>query len=271
MSEFLILDNVSYSYPGSEKSGVCQVNLALKQGEFLGVLGANGSGKSTLARLCCGLIAPTKGRVVVDGHTTEVEENLPYIHQQIGLVFQHPDNQFVASTVETEVAFGLENQALSSMEIRSGVDEALACFYLSGLCKVQPHLLSGGEKRLLSLAGIWNLKPKLLIVDEPLSMLDPGARKSIHMLLQELREAGQTIMWITHNMEEVMMADRVMVMAGGKMVWIGPPGELLKIPEQAKDWGVTLPLVFQLGMELGLTGFYPTTEDELVSEIWKLI
>ena len=271
MSEFLILDNVSYCYPGSKESGVYQVNLALKQGEFLGVLGANGSGKSTLARLCCGLLMPTKGRILVDGLATDVEENLPHIHQQIGLVFQHPDNQFVASTVETEVAFGLENKALSSKEIRSGVDEALARFHLSDLSKAQPHLLSGGEKRLLSLADIWAIRPKLMIVDEPLTMLDPGTRKRIHELLQELRGTGQTIIWITHNMGEIMMADHVMVMAGGEMVWIGTPYELLKIPEQASKWGITMPPAFTLGRELGLTGSYPTTEDELVSEIWKLI
>ena len=271
MGKFFILDQVTYCYPGSEKTGVCQVNLALKAGEFLAVLGANGSGKSTLARLCCGLLKPTSGQVLVDGFSTSKEEDLCEIYQQVGMVFQHPDNQFVASTVETEVAFGLENRTLSSQEIRAAVDEGLTYFHLDDLKTAEPHYLSGGEKRLLSLADLWVLKPKLLLLDEPLAMLDPGARKRINLRLEELRAAGQTIIWFTHSLEEVMAADQVMVMANGRMVWLGSPLELLRLPVQARAWGVSLPPVSQLALDLGISNPGLINLNELVSEIWKLI
>src|SRR5690606_11950756 len=133
-----------YCYPGARRSGVCQVNLKLKPGEFLAVLGANGSGKSTLARLCCGLLKPTSGQVLVDGRSTTRETEQRYIFQQVGMVFQHPDHQFVATTVEREIAFGLENRALSSAEIKKAVAEGLVRFQLDGLRLADPHQLSGG-------------------------------------------------------------------------------------------------------------------------------
>src|SRR5690554_4027338 len=198
MAPFFVLDHVSYCYPGSSKTGVCQVNLVLEPGTFLAVLGANGSGKSTLARLCCGLLKPTAGQVLVEGYSTANDEELKYIYRQVGMVFQHPDNQFVAGTVEREIAFGVENRTLSSATIRRTVDEGLSRFGLNPLKTAEPHSLSGGEKRLLSLADIWVLEPKLILVDEPLAMLDPGAKKRITRLLQDLRHSGQSMIWFTH-------------------------------------------------------------------------
>jgi len=269
MAPFLNLEQVSYCYPGSRSTGVCQVNLELELGTFLAVLGANGSGKSTLARLCCGLLKPTAGRVLVDGYSTASEDQLKEIYRRVGLVFQHPENQFVAGTVEREIAFGVENRTLSTESIRRAVDEGLARFGLEPLKNAGPHSLSGGEKRLLSLADIWVLKPKLILVDEPLAMLDPGARKRILRLLADLRQGGQSMIWFTHRLAEVLTADRVLVMAGGRAVWSGPPAQLLAMPEEARTWGIVLPPATEAAYRLGLKGSAVTNLDELVSVLWK--
>lgn len=270
MDPFFILDHVSYCYPGAEQPGVCQVNLALKPGQFLAVLGANGSGKSTLARLCCGLLKPTTGQVLVDGRSTAREAEQKYIYQQVGMVFQHPDHQFVATTVEREIAFGLENRALFSGEIRKNVEQGLVRFHLDGLRNADPHQLSGGEKRLLSLADIWVLKPKLILLDEPLSMLDPGSSQMIKGLIEELRTTGQSIIWFTHQLEEILSADYALVMVNGQTVWAGRPRALLQHPEEVRAWGLALPSVTQLAVDLGITPSNLTTKNELVSALWNL-
>ena len=269
MARFFVSDDVSYRYPGSAKTGVCQVNLELEPGTFLAILGANGSGKSTLARLCCGLLKPTFGRVLVEGYSTANDEQLKYIYQQVGIVFQHPDNQFVASTVEREIAFGVENRTLSSPEIRQVVDEELSRFGLMALKTAQPHSLSGGEKRLLSLADIWALKPKLILVDEPLAMLDPGTKHRITGLLQELKTRGQSMIWFTHGLAEVMWADQVLVMVDGQIVWRGRPAALLGMAEEARAWGITLPPATQVASKLGIDGPIVANERELVAALWK--
>ena len=269
MERFFVLDDVSYCYPGTSKAGVCQVNLDLEPGTFLAVLGANGSGKSTLARLCCGLLRPSSGRVLVGGYATDQDEELKYIYEQVGIVFQHPENQFVASTVEREIAFGVENRTLSSQTIRTVVDEGLNRFGLNALKTAQPQSLSGGEKRLLSLADIWVLKPKLIIVDEPLAMLDPGARKRITHLLAELKTTGQSLIWFTHGIAQVSAADRVLVMVDGRVAWSGTPAALLAMPAQASAWGITLPPATQIAFDLGITKRAITNENELVSALWK--
>ena len=269
MARFFVLDDVSYCYPGSAKTGVCQVNLELEPGTFLAVLGANGSGKSTLARLCCGLLKPTAGRVLVQGYSTANEEELKFIYQQVGIVFQHPDNQFVASTVEREIAFGVENRNLSSREIRRIVDAELARFGLTDLKTAQPHSLSGGEKRLLSLADIWALKPKLILVDEPLAMLDPGTKHRITRLLQVLKTNGQSMIWFTHGLAEVLTADQVLVMVDGRIVWRGRPAALLSMAEQARAWGIYLPPATQVASKLGISSSMVTNESELVAALWK--
>ena len=269
MARFFVLEEVSYCYPGSAKTGVCQVNLELEPGTFLAVLGANGSGKSTLARLCCGLLKPTAGRVLVEGYSTANDDELKEIYRRVGLVFQHPDNQFVAGTVEREIAFGVENRTLSPAVIRRTVDEGLVRFGLEPMKNVSPHSLSGGEKRLLSLADIWVLKPKLILVDEPLAMLDPGAKKRITRLLADLRYSGQSMIWFTHGLLEALTADRVLVMAGGRVVWSGPPAGLLTMAEQARAWGITLPPATEAAYRLGLKATAVTNLDELVSVLWR--
>jgi energy-coupling factor transporter ATP-binding protein EcfA2 len=269
MERFFSLDDVSYCYPGATTTGVCQVSLDLEPGTFLAVLGANGSGKSTLARLCCGLLKPSSGRVMVGGFATDREEELNYIYERVGIVFQHPENQFVASTVEREIAFGVENRTRSVQLIRTAVDAALSRFGLTALKTAQPQSLSGGEKRLLSLADIWVLKPKLILVDEPLAMLDPGARKRITHLLGELRKAGQSLIWFTHSIAEVSTADQVLVMDKGRVVWRGNPAALLAIPAQVMAWGLKLPPATQVAFDLGMTKRVISNENELVSALWK--
>ncbi len=205
---------------------------------------------------------------MVDGRSTTRETDQRYIYQQVGLVFQHPDHQFVATTVEREIAFGLENRALPSAEIRKGVEEGLARFRLDGLRLADPHQLSGGEKRLLSLAAIWVLKPKLILLDEPLAMLDAGSSRMIKDLIDELRKAGQSIIWFTHQLEEVLAADRALVLVNGETVWTGKPRALLQQPETVRSWGLALPPVTELAWALGLTPEI-TSENELVSALWN--
>ena len=243
--------------------------MELEPGTFLAVLGANGSGKSTLARLCCGLLKPTAGRVLVEGYSTANDEELRYIYQRVGIVFQHPEDQFVASTVEREVAFGVENQNLSSRAIRQVVDAELARFGLTALKTAHPHSLSGGEKRFLSLADVWALQPKLILVDEPLAMLDPGARERIARLLKELKTNGQSMIWFTHNLAEVMAADQVLVIAAGRVVWRGQPAALLAMAGQVRAWGISLPPATQVASALGIDRSPVVNVDELVAALWK--
>lgn len=269
MRPLLTLENVTYYYPGSSSTGIEGVSLKLKAGEFFGVLGANGSGKSTLARLCCGLYLPAAGEVLVAGCSTRREKDRQWIRRTVGLVYQDPDNQFVAGNVTAEVAFGLENQGLPPAEIRRRVAETLDKFALTHLAELPPHLLSGGEKRRLALAAVWVLRPKILLLDEPLSMLHHDARKKIARLLQDLRENGTALVWFTYNMEETVGADRVLVLEGGRTAWQGQPKELLHRGEQVRRWGIDLPPVYNVAAELSSSPPPVTDEEEFVSWLWK--
>lgn len=269
MMPILSLNNVVFTYPGAARSGVHLVNLEIEAGEYVGILGANGSGKSTLARLCCGLLLPASGEVRVDGLSTGEEENLKEIRQRVGLVFQHPDHQFVANTIASEIAFGLENLRVRPEEMRKRVEEAMVRFDLMSLAKIPPHRLSGGEKRRLSLAAVWVLRPKILLVDEPLAMLDSGAKKNVTALLKELRDAGTTLLWLGHSLEEVIDADRVQVLYNGGMVWEGKPRELLTCAKSAREWGVSLPAAYELAEELSADPPPLGKEEELVTWLWN--
>lgn len=265
----LTLENVTYCYPGSSSPGIEGVSLELKEGEMFGVLGANGSGKSTLARLCCGLYLPAAGEVLVEGCSTRREKDRQWIRRTVGLVYQYPDNQFVAGTVTAEVAFGLENQGLAPAEIRRRVAETLDKFALTHLAEFPPHRLSGGEKRRLSLAAVWVLRPKILLLDEPLSMLNYDSGKKIGRLLQELRENGSALVWFTYNMEEAAGADRVLVLEGGRPAWQGRPKELLHRSEQVRRWGIDLPPVYNVAAGIFSSPPPVADEEEFVSWLWR--
>ncbi len=269
MRPLLTLENVTYYYPGSSVPGIEGVSLKVKAGEFFGILGANGSGKSTLARLCCGLYLPAAGEVLVAGCSSRREKDRQWIRRTAGLVYQDPDNQFVAGNVTAEVAFGLENQGLPPAEIRQRVAETLEKFTLSHRAEFPPHLLSGGEKRRLALAAVWVLRPKILLLDEPLSMLHYDAKKEIARLLQDLRADGTALVWFTYSLEETAGADRVLVLEGGKAVWEGRPQELLHRSEEARRWGIELPPVYNLAAALSSSPPPVTDDEEFLSWLWR--
>jgi len=267
--EALILNQVTYRYPGITQTGVDLVSMELKKGEFVGVLGANGSGKSTLARLCSALLLPQSGEVVVGGLTSSNKENIDRIRQIVGLVFQDAECQFVANTVASEIAFGLENHGLPTGIIRERVRKIMEFFQLTPLAKTAPGFLSGGEKKKLALASVLVMRPEILLVDEPLTMLDQTNREEVSSYLWDLRRDGTALLWFSHSLDELLKADRVLILYAGKMVWQGRPEKILSMVEQAQKWGISLPIVSELTAELGLGALGIGKEEELVARLWK--
>ena len=244
-------ENICFSYDDKENV-LNNVNLHIKKGEFVAVLGHNGSGKSTLAKHFNGLLSPTRGRVIVDGIDTCIEEMLYQIRQRVGMVFQNPDNQIVAAIVEEDVAFAPENLGIPTDEIRERVNWALSVVNLSEYIRHAPHLLSGGQKQKVAIAGVLAMKPICIVLDEPTAMLDPQGRKEVMATLKKLNQSGITIVLITHNMDEAVNADRVIIMSDGEIVKDGKPSDVFKDIESIKDLGLDVPQVTQLMSELGL-------------------
>lgn len=240
---------------GNEVKALDGVDLEIKDGEFVAIIGANGSGKSTLARHLNCLLIPTAGKVIIDGMDTTDEEKTWDIRQSVGMVFQNPDNQIVAAIVEEDVAFGMENIGVPSKEIRSRVDKALATVGMSEYAKHAPHLLSGGQKQRVAIAGILGLEPKCIVLDEPTAMLDPQGRQEIVRTVKKLnQEKGITIVYITHYMEEAMQADRVVVMSEGHIKFMGTPKEVFCRVEELTAVGLEAPLAAQVANELRKCG-----------------
>jgi energy-coupling factor transport system ATP-binding protein len=247
------------------------VSFVLREGEFVVLLGRNGSGKSTLAKHCNGLLVPRKGRVCVDGMDTRDESVLWEIRRRVGLVFQNPDNQLIATTVEEDVAFGPENLGLPPSEIRKRVDEALARVGMSEYRKREPHTLSGGQKQRVAIAGVLAMHPKYLVLDEATAMLDPEGREELLQLLRELRK-DVGILHITHNVEEALLADRVMVIDNGEIVAEGSPREVFLVGKDIEKWGLELPQIVEVALLLwkdypDLFSVLPLSPDELVDAL----
>ena len=245
------IDNVSFEY-SEGKPVLKNVSLEVKKGEFLVILGHNGSGKSTLARHMNALLLPNEGDVIVSNMNTKDESLVNKIRQRVGMVFQNPDNQIVAAIVEEDVAFAPENLGVPSDEIRCRVDWALGVVGLSEYARHAPHLLSGGQKQKVAIAGVLAMKPAYLVLDEPTAMLDPKGRREVMATLQELNREGITIVLITHNMEEAVYADRVAVMKKGEILMLGTPREVFAEVERIKALGLDVPQVTDLMHELGL-------------------
>lgn len=225
------------------------ISCILQEKEFVVLLGRNGSGKSTLAKHCNGLLLPKRGSVFVDGMDTRDASVLWEIRKRVGLVFQNPDNQLVATTVEEDVAFGPENLGLPPAEIRKRVDEALEKVGMVAYKKREPHTLSGGQKQRVAVAGVLAMRPKYLVLDEATAMLDPEGRAELLQLLQELRnEVG--ILHITHNVEEALLADRVLVIDGGRIVAEGHPREVFLVGRTIEQWGLELPQIIDVALLL---------------------
>lgn len=272
----IIASSLCYAYPDADKNAVNNVTMRVRNGEFLAILGHNGSGKSTLAKLFNALYVPTNGTVWVCGLDTKDDDLVFDIRQHAGMVFQNPDNQIVATVVEEDVAFGLENNGVPPQEIRVRIDEALAAVNMSKHAKKAPHMLSGGQKQRVAVAGVLAMRPKIIVFDESTAMLDPVGRRDVLALAQKLnREEGITIVWITHFMDEAVQADRVVVMADGKVALEGTPRDVFVRVDKIRALGLDVPEMMQLSAGLrkaGLTQISDSTMtvEEMAEELCRL-
>lgn len=276
-------EHVSFEYFRRDENGnvsdmveaVKDLSLEVKQGEFIGILGCNGSGKSTFAKMLNALLDPTEGEIWIEGMSTKDSANTWNIRENTGMVFQNPDNQIIGTIVEEDVAFGPENLGVPTDEIWSRVSAALETVGMTAYREQSPNRLSGGQKQRVAIAGVLAMQPKCIIFDESTAMLDPKGRQEVlraaHMLN---REKGITILFITHNMEEVVEADRIVVMNLGKLVAEGTPQEIFSHPEQMQEYGLELPRITELAVRLKKNGI-PINgtildEDTLVSELERV-
>lgn len=260
MSDTIIkFDNVSFAYELEDEGVVNAVNdfsLEVPEGQFLAVLGHNGCGKSTVAKLINGILVPNKGKVTVEGMDTSDEEKTVDIRKTVGMVFQNPDNQIVATIVEDDVAFGPENLGVEPSEIRKAVDSALKAVGMYEFRKREPHRLSGGQKQRVAIAGVIAMNTKCIVMDEPTAMLDPQGRKEVMDTVMKLnKEFGITVILITHYMDEAVKADRVVVMDGGKIAIDGTPKEVFRNVERMKKLGLDVPQATELAYRLRKKGF----------------
>lgn len=238
--------HLTYPSPAGPIDALGGIDLCLHDGEMLAVLGENGSGKSTLVRLANGLLRPDRGRVLVDGIDAADPTRTFDVRSSVGVVFQDPDNQIVATSVEEEVAFGPENLGLPRDQLRERVDAALEAVGLRGLERREPHLLSGGQKQRLTIAGALAMRPRHLILDEPTSMLDPKGRREVATIVGTLRDEGIAIALITHHIEEAAIADRVAVLQSGVVAFLGTFAELVDDSAVLAHLGLEMPPVVQL-------------------------
>ncbi len=257
--ELIRFDDVDFSYLSDEEENheeievIKKLNLSIEEGSFVAVLGHNGSGKSTIAKLINGMFVPKSGTVTVNGITTENEDNVFEIRKNVGMVFQNPDNQIVASIVEEDVAFGVENLGVPSEEIRRRVDEALKTVGMYELREKAPHKLSGGQKQRVAVAGIIAMKPKCIVLDEPTAMLDPSGRKEVIDTIKKLNNEDRiTIILITHYMDEAVEADRVVVVDNGRIKMDDTPENVFSRVDEIKALGLDVPQATELIYSAGL-------------------
>ncbi len=272
MENIFEVNDVSFSYSSYgeapvEVRALEDINVKIDKGDFVVILGRNGSGKSTFSRLLNALLIPKKGIVLVEGKDTSDEDNVWDIRSTAGMVFQNPDNQIIATTVEEDVAFGPENLGVEPVMIRERVDEALAVVGISQFKKNAPHLLSGGQKQRVAIAGILAMKPECIILDEATSMLDPVGRREVISVLQKLnREENITIIHITHHMDEAALAKRLIIIDDGGIVLDGTPREVFSNVDKIKSLGLDVPQVTELMHSLRKQGLkiekLPLTVDE---------
>ncbi|MEY8427737.1 energy-coupling factor transporter ATPase [Lachnospiraceae bacterium 46-15] len=250
------------------------VSLEVKRGDFVAILGHNGSGKSTLAKHINAILTPDEGTLYVDGMDTSEEKNLWDVRQSAGMVFQNPDNQIIGTVVEEDVGFGPENMGIPTEEIWERVEESLKCVGMWAYRKKSPNKLSGGQKQRVAIAGVVAMHPKCIVLDEPTAMLDPTGRKEVIRTVRALNQVEDvTVLLITHYMEEVIYADKVLVMDEGKVVMQGTPREIFSQVEQLQRYRLDVPQVTLLAHELKKAGLPVSdgvlTVDELVEELCR--
>ncbi|MED1800102.1 energy-coupling factor transporter ATPase [Brevibacillus porteri] len=238
------VENVSFAYQVNQDQQIPvlqNVSLEVFPGEYVAIIGHNGSGKSTLSKHLNGILTPNDGDVIVNGINTREKQRIHEVRSRVGMVFQHPDNQIVATIVEDDVAFGLENIGTSAEEMKTRVDFALEAVGMSAFRHRPPHHLSGGQKQRIAIAGILAMKPQCLVMDEATSMLDSYGRQDILAVVRKLHREGMTIVTVTHHMSEVAEADRVIVMEGGKIVLEGTPREVFSHQERLRELHLDVP------------------------------
>ena len=273
----LFCENIKFKYNKEQscKTVLNNISLNIQKGEFVCVLGHNGSGKSTLAKHFNAIFVPDEGRVVVDGIDTSNEDRLWDVRSKVAMVFQNPDNQIVATIVEDDVAFAAENLGIEPKKIRERVDYALKAVGMTKYKKHSTTMLSGGQKQRVAIAGVIAMKPEVIVFDEPTAMLDPNGRKEVlNTILKLNKEYNITIVLITHNMEEAVLSDRVVVMDEGNIVIDDKPQNVFTRVKMMKEIGLDVPPVTELIGELRDMG-YPVskdvlTTDECVKELLKL-
>ncbi len=263
MEPLIKFENVCYTYTGNDAEpgmfAVHDLSLEIKEGEFVAILGHNGSGKSTTAKLMNMILAPNSGDIYVEGNKITgkelTDEDVFEVRKKIGMVFQNPDNQIVATIVEEDVAFGPENLGVPSQEIRKRVDEALDTVGMREYARHAPHKLSGGQKQRVAIAGVIAMKPKCIIFDESTAMLDPMGRKEVMNTIRRLNKEGMTVILITHYMNEAVLADRVIVMKNGEIYEQGDPKDVFCNVERLWEAGLEVPqtteLIFKLNKRFG--------------------
>lgn len=282
MSSFIDIKDLCFSYvndmeePPVKTEVLKGINLQIHKGEFVAVLGHNGSGKSTLAKCINAINLPESGSVTVNGLDTKDEDNLLEIRKTAGMVFQNPDNQIVATIVEEDVAFALENMGVEPKEIRQRVDDALKTVGMYEYREHAPHKLSGGQKQRVAIAGVIAMQPRCIILDEPTAMLDPKGRAEVMKTIKKLnRDKGVTIVLITHYMEEAAQADRVVVIDGGEIVMDNVPKKVFSQVDTMKNLGLDVPQVTQLVYGLKKAGYDISTEiiteDECVEALERIL
>lgn len=281
MDKFIEIKNVRFSYvndyddPPTKNTVLKGISLDVSEGEFVAVLGHNGSGKSTLAKLLNAINIPESGEVLIDGMNTRDESRLYDIRRTVGMVFQNPDNQIVATVVEEDVAFALENIGVEPKEIRRRVDSALKKVGMYEYREHAPHKLSGGQKQRIAIAGVLAMQPRCIVMDEPTAMLDPIGRREIMSTIKELNAEGVTIILITHYMEEAAQADRVIVMDNGNVLLDNTPKKVFSQAELLKSIGLDVPDVTYLTHALIKDGIdIPPdiiSEDECVKCLYELL
>ncbi|MBR6395510.1 MAG: energy-coupling factor transporter ATPase [Lachnospiraceae bacterium] len=256
-------DNLSFEYIRRNEEGEVEsiskaidgVSMTITKGDFVAILGHNGSGKSTLAKHINALLSPTEGTLIVDGMDTSDEANIWKVRQKAGMVFQNPDNQIIASVVEEDVAFGPENIGIPTEKILKRVTESLEAVGMTKYRYHSPNKLSGGQKQRVAIAGIMAMHPDCIVLDEPTAMLDPKGRREVIKTVRKLnKEEGITVILITHYMEEVIDADKVIVMDNGKIVMQGTPKEIFSEVEKVKGYRLDVPQVTELAYELRKEG-----------------
>ena len=270
------IKNLKFKYNQDQTSYTLNdVSFHVKHGEWLSIVGHNGSGKSTTARLIGGLLVADSGQIIVDGREL-TEETVWDIRDKIGMVFQNPDNQFVGATVEDDVAFGLENKGLPYKEMVSRVQEALSFVGMMDFKVREPARLSGGQKQRVAIAGIIAMRPSILILDEATSMLDPEGRQELIQYIEDIRQQyGMTVLSITHDLDEVAMSNRVLVLKQGKVESISSPRELFSRGSELVDLGLDIPFSALLTQKLKNQGLIDCegylTEKELVEQLWEYL